>query len=333
MEVILKTFSDSRVMEHCTPVIYASKQLFDYYAKHLSIDSGTIRFLQNTDRLDPNKVNIVNCWTEKVQIAPGESTREGGACAFKSLKAVTEDIASTKVDVMVTAPINKHNMQSEEFNFPGHTEFLANYANEDNPLMILVNEDLRVALVTGHIPVNKVSENLSVATIEVKLEVLNKSLQQDFGISRPRIAVLGLNPHNGDKGLMGEEEQRVVQPAIVAAQDMGILAFGPFPADGFFGSSNVGKFDAILAMYHDQGLAPFKALAFENGVNFTAGLPIVRTSPDHGVAYDIAGENTASEASFRQAVFTAIDIHKNRAKFRELSANRLEPSNVAASRS
>ncbi len=333
MEIVLKTFSDARIMDHCVPVIYASKQVFEYYNEHSGLDKGSVRFIQDTNRLDMKKINVMSCWKEKVKITPGESTSEAGACAFKSLKMAAEDIASTKVDVMVTAPINKHNMQSEEFNFPGHTEFLADYANEENPLMILVNDALRVALVTGHIPVSKVTEALSVKKIAQKLQVLNKSLQQDFGISRPRIAVLGLNPHNGDKGLMGDEEAQIIGPAIASAQKEGILAFGPFPADGFFGSSSVQKFDAVLAMYHDQGLAPFKALAFENGVNFTAGLPIVRTSPDHGVAYDIAGTGQASEASFRQAVFAACDIYRSRAESRELNANSLKQATASAAAS
>ena len=230
--------------------------------------------------------------------------------------------------MLVTAPIDKKSIQSDEFDFPGHTEFLAAYANEDNPLMILVHDGLRVALVTGHVPLEKVSGALDRETIVEKLRVFTKSLKQDFGIHRPRIAVLGLNPHNGDGGLMGDHESTIIAPAVQAAMEDGILAFGPYPADGFFGSPLRSKFDGILAMYHDQGLAPFKALAFDEGVNFTAGLPIVRTSPDHGVAYDIAGKNLASEASMRQAILTACDIALERKHFKEISSNPLEASDV-----
>lgn len=326
MEVILKTLSDPRVMDNCIPIIYASKQVFDHYVTLLEMEAPSVRVLSDDGKLDQKKINLVNCWSEDIEIQPGTSTPTGGKFAFESLKMVTSEIASTNVDVMVTAPINKKNIQSEEFDFPGHTEYLADYANEENPLMILANGNLRVALVTGHVALSQVAGKLSVAGIRTKLEVLQKALQQDFAITRPRIAVLGLNPHNGDEGLMGEEESTIIAPAVKAAQEAGILAFGPYPADGLFGSPNLNKFDAVLAMYHDQGLAPFKALAFENGVNFTAGLPIVRTSPDHGVAYDIAGKNEASEASFREALFMACDIHKNRAEYRELTSNSLQVS-------
>lgn len=324
MEIILKTFADSRVMDHCTPVIYAPKSVFNYYLKIEGIDLGGVRFSNSADKLDLNKINVIDLWDQKIDLNPGESTRVAGKLAYESLKHVTEDLAATKVDVLVTAPINKKNMQSEDFKFPGHTEFLANYANEENPVMILANEGLRVALVTGHIPLEQVSKQLKTLLITKKLDVLNRSLQQDFGIHSPRIAVLGVNPHNGDEGLMGDQEKTVIEPAIAKAQSDGILAFGPYPADGLFGSPALHKFDAVLAMYHDQGLTPFKALAFDKGVNFTAGLPIVRTSPDHGVAYDIAAQNKASEESFRQALFMAIDIYKRRAEHRELTQNKLE---------
>ena len=226
--------------------------------------------------------------------------------------------------MLVTAPINKKNIQSSEFNFAGHTEFLADYANEDNPLMILCDEGLRVGLVTGHLPLKEVPSALNKELILSKLEVFNKTLKQDFGIEKPKIAVLGLNPHSGDEGLLGTEEQEVISPAIKEAFGKAIIALGPYPADGLFGSSSYQKFDGILAMYHDQGLAPFKAMAFHNGVNYTAGLPIVRTSPDHGVGYDIAGKNVASEQSFRQAVYLACDIYKTRRMNKQLAANSLD---------
>jgi len=235
-----------------------------------------------------------------------------------------EDLASNKVDVLVTAPIDKNVIQSAEFDFKGHTEFLAHYANEDNPLMILASESLRVALVSGHIALREVAASITTEKIFNKLEIFNKALQQDFSVNRPKIAVLGLNPHNGDNGLMGDEESTIISPAISKAQESGILAFGPYPSDGFFGSELRNKFDGVLAMYHDQGLAPFKALAFDRGVNFTAGLPIVRTSPDHGVASDIAGQSIASESSMREAILYAMDIYNARKEYKELTANPLE---------
>jgi 4-hydroxythreonine-4-phosphate dehydrogenase len=256
----------------------------------------------------------------------GESTAEAGQYAFKSLEAATKDLASNKIDVLVTAPINKNNIQSESFKFPGHTEYLAEYANIEYPLMMLTHNDLRVGTVTGHLPLKEVAESIYYEDILHKLEVFHKSLQQDFRITRPKIAVLGLNPHNGDNGTLGSEEQEVIIPAIEEANKQGILAMGPFAADGFFGSPGYKKFDGILAMYHDQGLTPFKTLSFDQGVNFTAGLPIVRTSPDHGTAYDIAGKNLASASSFRNAVFLAIDIFKNRKEFRSISSNPLKIS-------
>jgi len=326
IEIILKALSDSRVYEHCTPIIYASEGLVKQQKHELKLDGFHFHSIDAAENADANKVNVLNVWKDEVKLEFGHSTSAGGEYAFKSLKAAVEDIASTKIDVLVTAPINKKNIQSEEFNFPGHTEFLAAYANEDNPLMILVHNDLRVALVTGHLPLEQVASHITKDLILTKLQVFAKSLTQDFGIHRPKIAVLGLNPHNGDSGLLGEEESRIISPAIEKSKEEGILTFGPFAADGFFGSPNRKNFDGVLAMYHDQGLAPFKALAFEEGVNFTAGLPIVRTSPDHGVAYDIAGKGIASEVSLRQAILTACDIANERTHYREISSNPLSIS-------
>jgi len=323
VEVILKALSDSRVYEHCTPIIYASKALIEQQRHELKLDGFHFHTIDSAERADANKVNVLNVWKEQTNLEFGQSTPTGGSFAFKSLKAAVEDIASTKIDVLVTAPINKKNIQSEEFNFPGHTEFLAAYANEEHPLMILVHDTLRVAVTTGHIALEDVPAHLNSDLILTKLRVFAKSLTQDFGIHRPKIAVFGLNPHNGDAGLMGDQESKIIIPAIHNAKEEGILAFGPFPADGFFGSPNRNNFDGVLAMYHDQGLAPFKALAFEEGVNFTAGLPIVRTSPDHGVAYDIAGKGIASEASLRQAILAACDIANERIHYREISSNPL----------
>lgn len=323
IEIILKSLSDSRVYEHCTPIIYASSDLIKQQKHELKLEGFHFYVIESAEKADATKVNVLNVWSEKVEIEFGQSTAKGGEYAFKSLKSAVEDIASTKIDVLVTAPINKKNIQSEEFNFPGHTEFLAAYANEENPLMILVHNNLRVAVATGHIAVEDIKSHLSKDLIVSKLSVFAKSLTQDFGIHRPKIAVLGLNPHNGDEGLMGDQESKIIVPAIEKAKDEGALVFGPFAADGFFGSPHRNNFDGVLAMYHDQGLAPFKALAFEEGVNFTAGLPIVRTSPDHGVAYDIAGQGIASEVSFRQAILAACDIANERRHYREISSNPL----------
>lgn len=323
LEVVLKALSDSRVYDHCIPVIYASAQAVNHHVKELGLEGMHYHSINDINKLDANKINVYNVWKEDVAIQLGQSTKVAGEYAFRSLKAAVEDIASNKMDVLITAPINKANIQSKDFNFPGHTEFLGNYANEEHPLMILAHEGLRVALVSGHIALREVSGFISSKLILEKLRVFAKSLTQDFGIHRPRIAVLGLNPHNGDTGLMGDEEGRIIAPGISMASQEGILAFGPYAADGFFGSPLRQKFDGILAMYHDQGLTPFKALAFDEGVNFTAGLPIVRTSPDHGVAYDIAGKGIASEASFRRALLTACDIYNERRHYKEFSANPL----------
>ena len=329
MEVIIKTFLDNRMMEICTPIVYGSSKIASFHRKALDIQDFSFNIINKAEDFNPKRANLINLWDEEIKIELGESTSTGGEYAFKSLKTAVEDLAGGKTDVLITAPINKKNIQSADFNFAGHTEFLADYANEENPLMILCDEGLRVGLVTGHLPLKDVSGALSKELILAKLEVFNKTLKQDFGIEKPKIAVLGLNPHSGDGGLLGTEEQEIISPAIRQAFDAGILAMGPYPADGLFGSSTYQKFDGILAMYHDQGLAPFKAMAFHNGVNFTAGLPIVRTSPDHGVGYDIAGKNLASEQSFRQAVYLACDIYKTRRRNKQLTANSLDAKKEA----
>lgn len=327
LEVILKTLSDARVYEHCVPVIYASPNTVNFQIKTLGIDGLNFYQCKDAEHIDYNKINVLDLIEEKAFVEFGKVTTEAGSFAFKSLKSAVEDLASNKMDVLVTAPINKSNIQSDDFKFPGHTEYLAAYANEENPLMILAHDQLRVALASGHLALKDVASSLTKERILAKLDVFARSLHQDFGISRPRIAVLGLNPHNGDHGLMGDEESTIIRPAIEEANESGILAFGPYPADGFFGSSQRAKFDGILAMYHDQGLAPFKALSFDGGVNFTAGLPIVRTSPDHGTAYDIAGKGLADPTSFRNALFMACDIYNQRKEHRELISNALSFSN------
>lgn len=320
MEVILKTFEDPRMLDTCCPIIYASNKAVSFHLKALGIENLPFNGIHDIEKADPRKLNVLNVWKEEVRIELGKSTPVAGKHAFLSLEHAVRDLAANKTDVLVTAPINKHNIQSKDFQFPGHTEYLAHYANEATPVMLLVYENIRVGTVTGHIPLKDVAAALTIDKIVNKLTVLHKSLQQDFLVNRPKIAVLGLNPHAGDNGLLGTEEQTVIAPAIRQAADQGIMAFGPFPADGFFGSDALGKYDAVLAMYHDQGLAPFKTIAFKDGVNYTAGLPIVRTSPDHGTAYAIAGSGQASPDSFRSAVLLACDIFGRRKQHHEMTA-------------
>lgn len=324
LEVIIKTFLDSRLMEDCTPIVYGSSALAKEYRKALNILDFSFNSIADANDANSKKANLVEVWKEEAEITFGESTQQAGKFSFLSLQEATRDLASNKIDVLVTAPINKNNIQSEDFDFPGHTEYLADYANVETPLMLLTAGDLRVGTLTGHIPIKDVAENLYHDEIVTKLEIFEKTLKQDFCITKPKIAVLGLNPHNGDNGTIGSEELEIIIPAINEAVSNGILAFGPFASDGFFGSPAYKKFDGILSMYHDQGLTPFKAISFDEGVNFTAGLPIVRTSPDHGTAYDIAGKGIASEISFRNAVYVAIDVYKNRQDFKELSSNPLK---------
>lgn len=308
-EVILKTFSDTRMAELCTPIIYGSSKIAAYHRKALE--------------LPPINMNIISHAETKVELS--KSTPVAGESAFKALEAAVTDMKRGVVDVLLTAPINKHNIQNEDFHFPGHTEYLEKCFGglDKKALMILMKDDLRVALVTGHIPLSQVASSINVGDIVNKLRIFNQSLKQDFGIVKPRIAVLSLNPHAGDAGLLGTEEETIIIPAMQEAEKKGVMSFGPYAADGFFGSQMYDKFDGVLAMYHDQGLAPFKTLAMDDGVNYTAGLPIVRTSPAHGTAYDIAGQNVASEESFRQALYAALDIYRNRLRYQEATANPL----------
>ena len=270
-------------------------------------------------------MNIINCVEDETKVELSKSTPVAGESAFKALEAAVTDMKRGVVDVLLTAPINKHNIQNEDFHFPGHTEYLEKCFGglDKKALMILMKDDLRVALVTGHIPLSQVASSINVGDIVNKLRIFNQSLKQDFGIVKPRIAVLSLNPHAGDAGLLGTEEETIIIPAMQEAEKKGVMSFGPYAADGFFGSQMYDKFDGVLAMYHDQGLAPFKTLAMDDGVNYTAGLPIVRTSPAHGTAYDIAGQNVASEESFRQALYAALDIFRNRLRYQEATANPL----------
>ncbi len=315
-ETIIKVLEDDRILELCTPVVYGSAKIAANYRKSLGL--GNIPFNQITSAADAKDGanNIVNVVPEDVRAEPGESSADAGKAALAALDRAVADLKSGDIDVLVTAPINKASIQGDGFNFPGHTEYLeASAAGEGatpRALMILCSDTLRVALVTTHLPISKVSEAISKEDIVAKLQIFSRSLQRDFGIHAPRIAVLALNPHAGDSGLLGKEEQEVIIPAINEANDLKIMAFGPYAADGFFGAGRFVKFDGILAMYHDQGLAPFKAIAMDSGFNFTAGLPFVRTSPDHGTGYDIAGRGEASPESMRSAIYAAIDIWRNR---------------------
>lgn len=323
-EVILKTFSDNRMLDFVTPVIYGSASLLSAHRKSLDLPALTHTNLEEGMEAKSKTLYIKKCWDKDPQLSIGKETPEGGEYAIKSLKAATDDLAASKIDVLVTAPINKHNVQSSEFSFPGHTEFLAKLSNVESALMLMVADKLRVAVVSGHIPLKDVARTLTKEKIVTALMQLNESLIKDFGITRPKIAVMGLNPHAGDNGVIGDEEKDIISPAIADAKGKGIMAFGPYSADGFFGSSVYTQFDGVLAMYHDQGLVPFKSLSFGNGVNFTAGLPIVRTSPDHGTGFDIAGKNEASESSFRNAVYLAVDVYKNRKIHKEITENPLK---------
>lgn len=325
-EVILKMLDDPRILELCTPVVYGSAKIAAYYRKGLEL-AFNIPFnqIQQASQARTDAVNIVNVIGQEAHIAPGESTPEAGEAAFIALERAVADLKEGTIDVLLTAPINKANIQSDTFRFAGHTEYLASACGDGaEPLMILFNDRIRVALVTTHLPLAKIAEAITEDAIVAKLQLFNQSLTADFAIVKPRIAVLSLNPHAGDGGLLGAEEKEIIAPAIERARNqLKIHAFGPYPADGFFGNGLYTKFDGVLAMYHDQGLAPFKTLAMESGVNFTAGLPYVRTSPDHGTGYDIAGKGVASEASMRAALYAAIDIFRSRRTHEEMTASPL----------
>lgn len=323
-EVILKTFSNPEMLSLCTPIIYGSPKVAIYHRNAVGLQEN-FNVVKDARDVKDNQLNLLNCFgDEEIKIEFGKPTPEAGRAAFVALEAAVKDLDAGLVDVLVTAPINKHTIQCDGFRFPGHTEYVEQKLGRgQKALMILMNENVRVALVTTHVPMAKLAQCITQPLIEEKLQILNQSLKRDLFIENPRIAVLSLNPHCGDGGLLGDEEQTVISPAIENCFKQGIRCFGPYPADGFFGSGNYRHFDAILAMYHDQGLAPFKALAMGDGVNFTAGLPVVRTSPAHGTAYDIAGKNEASELSFRQAVYTAIDVFRNRIKYDEAFGNPL----------
>lgn len=321
-EIILKTFEDARMLELCTPVIFANVKILSFIKKTLELNAP-LHGIDKIEQLVIGKINVLNVWREGVDLNFGKNDDNVGKYAIKSFTAATKALKENQIDVLVTAPINKYNIQSEDFKFPGHTDYL-NQELEGNALMLMVQDNLRVGLLTDHVPVNEVAKHLTEKLIVQKIETIKQSLIQDFGINKPKIAVLALNPHAGDNGVIGKEDDEIVRPTLKKLFDKGTLVFGPFAADGFFGSGQYEKYDAVVATYHDQGLIPFKTLSFGNGVNYTAGLNKVRTSPDHGTAYEIAGKGLADHNSFKEAVYTAIDIYNSRADYAEISRNPLK---------
>jgi len=322
IEIILKTFLDKRMLDFCTPIIFGSTKLITNYKKNTNINV-LFNGIKQVDKAIQGKINIVNLWKEDIDVELGKPTKQSGKYAFLSLEAATEALNNGSIDVLVTAPINKDNIQSENFKFPGHTEYLESKIEGDS-LMILMTNKIRIGLITGHIPVSKISENITPDLIKQKVAILYTALKQDFAIQKPKIAILGLNPHCGDHGVIGLEDDEIIKPTILEIQDEGKLVYGPYAADSFFGSENYKNFDAILAMYHDQGLTPFKTLSFGEGVNYTAGLAKIRTSPDHGTAYELAGKGQASINSFKEAVFSAIQIFRTREEYKSLTENTLK---------
>lgn len=325
-EVILKTFEDARMFEFCTPVIFANAKLLSYLKKVLDVNVS-IHGIDKLEQIVPNKLNVLNVWKEGVNIEFGVLDENVGKYAVKSFISATDALANDLIDVLVTAPINKYNIQSEEFNFPGHTDYL-NEQLQGDALMFMINDNLRVGLVTDHVAINEINNFITPEIIKSKIKTIHETLVVDFKINMPKIAVLGLNPHCGDGGVIGSEDDVIVKPTINELFDEGFKVFGPFSADGFFGASEYEKYDAVLAMYHDQGLVPFKTLSFGNGVNYTAGLNKIRTSPDHGTAFGIAGKGLADATSFTSALYLALDVHRNRMEYQELTKNPLTALNI-----
>jgi 4-hydroxythreonine-4-phosphate dehydrogenase len=321
-EVILKTFEDTRMLELCTPVIFANVKIISFLKRELDL-TAAIHGIDSLDQVVVGKINVLNVWREGFDVAFGKNDPTVGSYAIKSFVAATKALKDGKIDVLVTAPINKYNIQSENFQFPGHTDYLDKELN-GNALMFMVHDTLRVGLLTDHVPVNEVANHLTEKLLSDKLGTIINTLKQDFEIEKPKVAVLGLNPHSGDNGVIGNEEEKIIKPTLKKLFEAGNMVFGPFPADGFFGSGQYEKYDAVLAMYHDQGLIPFKTLSFGNGVNYTAGLDKIRTSPDHGTAYEIAGKGMANNESFKEAVYLAIDVFHRRNDYHELTKNRLK---------
>jgi 4-hydroxythreonine-4-phosphate dehydrogenase len=329
-EVILKSIQDTRIFEFLTPVLYGSSKVASYHRKALDMPEVAFNVIRSATQALDNKINLVNVVSQEIKVELGQSTDVAGKAALQALECAALELSQGHIDALVTGPINKQNIQSKDFTFPGHTEYLAEKFNTKDVLMLMVSETMRIGVITGHVALRDVPGMITQDLLMHKMRIFHNSLIRDFGIRKPKIAIMGLNPHAGDKGVCGVEEETTIIPAIQKAFDEGILAFGPYPADGFFGSSHVREFDGVLAMYHDQGLIPFKSMAFQSGVNFTAGLPIIRTSPAHGTAYELAGKNVANDNSFRAALYLAIDIHRNRLLYDEITANPLKFSAVEA---
>ncbi len=323
IELIIKTFMDARVFDHCTPVLYASGKVINFYRKTMPDANLNYQTLRDYERLNPKQLNVFTCWEEDVNITPGELNEIGGKYAIISLQSAVAALQQKQIDGLVTAPIHKKNVQSAEFPYTGHTPYLKQFFQAPDVVMMMCGEQLRVALLTEHVPVKEIAQHITKEKIVKKLQLIQKSLQSDFGIDKPRIAVLGLNPHSGDEGLIGNEEETIIKPAIKEAKNNNILVVGPYPSDGFFARGRYDAFDCVLAMYHDQGLIPFKTIAGGDGVNYTVGLPAVRTSPDHGTAFDIAGKNRADHTSFLSAIFTCIDIINQRKGYADARQNPL----------
>ncbi len=324
-EVIIKTLYNPSVQDHCIPVIYGSSKVVSYHKNVVKLNDFVFSSIQSAERLNYRKVNVLNCWEDTVNITLGKATTEGGQFAYIALDRAVRDLKDGLIDVLVTGPVNKHAMQMVNFPAPGHTEYLEKELGGKS-LMVMVSEEFRVALVTGHIPLGEVAENITHENVSNALTLFIDTLRVDFGIDKPKIAVLGLNPHASDEGLMGDEEEDILRPLVVEYKNAGHLVMGPYSSDGFFGSGLYGKFDGILAMYHDQGLIPFKALSFGQGVNYTAGLPFIRTSPDHGTAYDLVGTNSANEQSFRKSLYLAIDMYRARSEYKDIEENSIRGS-------
>jgi 4-hydroxythreonine-4-phosphate dehydrogenase len=324
-EIIFNTLSDARILDMCIPIIYGSAKAAAYHRKVLNLNSIMVNSVHSIEEINTRRINLINCVDDNVKVELGKATSIAGEAAYIALDKAVEDLKAGKIDVLVTAPINKFDIQSNKFTYKGHTDFLQARFGVDDVVMFMISDIMRVGLVCDHVPVANVKQYITKERILSKLKIIQRSLIEDFAITNPRIAVLGLNPHAGDNGLIGNEENEIIMPALDEARNLNMLVMGPYAADGFFGAGHFSKFDAILAMYHDQGLAPFKALTVGEGVNFTAGLPVVRTSPAHGTAFDIAGQGIASCDSFRNALYMACDIYKNRSTYQELAANQLKP--------
>jgi 4-hydroxythreonine-4-phosphate dehydrogenase len=322
-EVIIKSLMDPRMNDMIIPILFGSPKVVAYHRKALDIEDFSPVTINHPSEAKGNKVYVINCVDDSIRVELGKSTESAGMASYAALKTASEALENGSIDALVTGPVNKQNIQHADFNYRGHTEYLQDRFGADEVMMLMVSDLMKVGLVAGHVPIAELSSVITRELVVKKLKVLSYSLLSDFGIRNPRIAVLGLNPHAGDEGLLGKEEQEVIVPALEEARKARILAFGPFPADGFFGAGRFAQFDAVLAMYHDQGLAPFKALTMDNGVNYTAGLPVVRTSPAHGTAFELAGKNEASPTSFRNALYTAVDVVRNRKNYKEITKNPL----------